>query len=330
MAARNEYGEPDPRLPREDEVFEVGAVLYPQDPRFRTDMQNFPSGPSGRVTGEGLRGAQQNGTAAPAAAAPVAPTGPAGPAGGALEAPGAGAQAEVEAAPAAAPVKLTTASMNAMASAVDQAATPEDAGRAIKAAADQAGIPMEDLPQWLLKTLATRFQEKPSGARRKLGVRGEGSLGMEAGNVEGTKPGVLFQEPPAFQDGPIGYSAKIEETPETTGGPIDQALAASKARRDVAAQKERSEAALSPEQRRRRGMPPAEPKTWKRMNPDEQANARKALKEAVERTARYDFHGALAPTLRSLGIDLGSLPKKEAQALREALRKKRAEAREKA
>lgn len=65
-------------------------------------------------------------------------------------------------------------------------------------------------------------------------------------------------------------------------------------------------------------------RTWARLTPQEQEQAKAALKEAISKARRFDFYGALAPTLRALGIDLGSLPKGVSRELREALKSARA------
>jgi len=75
------------------------------------------------------------------------------------------------------------------------------------------------------------------------------------------------------------------------------------------------------------GYAPRETTTWKRLPADKQEELRAKLLKAIDKTSRYDFHGALAPVLRANGIDLGSVPKKVARELRERLKEKRAQQR---
>jgi hypothetical protein len=294
MATKDEFGQPAPHLPSEGEVYEVGAVLYPHDPRFRTDLQNFPESPMRREqpAARGMNGAQP-GAPQPQMQEP-APTGVEDAAQGAAETAGALPSPEVRAVQA---QKLTTEAMNAMAMAVDQAGSPEEADQAIAATAKQAGIPLEALPDWLLKTLATRWQaQRGADQSDRVAKLQAGERRGRATGADTTPPaparrppkGQLFEDPQGFKDGPIGYDAKLPEEPAEP------------------------KAAAAP------------PRTWKRLTADEQKAARAALTEAIEKATRFNFFGALAPTLRALGIDLGSLPKAEAKSMREKLKAQRA------
>jgi len=508
MAERDEFGDLKPRLPNEGDVFEAGAVMFPHDPRFRTDMQNFPrsplggagqggasapapSGPpggggpagliepgnvnlsnrprvknqdgsistvrsmsfeedgqeilvptisdDGRVmsdaeaidqyhrTGKHLgkfkdvasanayaqqlhedqaRGLQQPGASAPAQQAQLsgeqyrayvanlmggspqetegfAKTGKSipdqqraarGPTGNmaTLGVPGLPQpemrKAQVEA--------LTPSVLNSMAGAVDGAKTLEEAVATIAAGAKKAGLEPDAIPEWLVKTLATRWQTLrgadqtdrvsalQAGERRG---RATGANTAPPARAARPTPGRFTEpegQPPARGAPPAGGPSKpplsdkeyrayvaqqmggspgeVQDFAETgkpapRGAPkavpltVAQKEAASRARDERIAGKVNSGplGGLSSPSLPKQSAPPALPwqkkegekaTTWKRLPPEKQAAAMKSLLEAAHAATRHDFHGALAPVLRALGIDLGSIPSKEAQKLREALR----------
>ena len=296
--------------------------MYPHDPRYRTDIQNFPRSPLGReqggVGGEARPQSSPTNGAAPGpgmASVPGMDTATTGkvPRSTALEDP-IGARGpqppsfprgpvtpEVRAARA----SITPEILETMGAAVDKVSTLEDADAALAGIAKKAGIPPEALPDSLLKALYTRFQARqntpPTASPEERFLASGAEEGSMADLPTEAGGGVLDEGEPAVA------RTRPAENPLVTSG--------NKAIAEKRAQGRRSLSERITENK---------PKRWKRMPPEEQKGAEKALKEAVAKATRHDFHGALAPTLRKLGIDLGSIPKDVAKRLRDALKKERA------
>jgi len=300
--------ESPPRLPTPEEVMNAGRLLYPHDPKFQNqtpplssrvkagvpefqDQQAMAGGPIGYSSKYGetpeqrAEGDARFGQNGAQPAQRAVPT---------------EVRQEVQA-------KLTPDVMDNMMTAVSDAGSVEEANAALVAVAEKAGVDPAQLPEYLLKALGARVgsmsKMRSTGALGGAHEALKSVTGGPAGKPEAA-PDVEFQEQEAFKDGPIAYSTKVAEQPEPKKAYAD----------------------LTPEEQdaKRRARQGAPPKTWKRLSKDEQTSASAELLNAVKAATRFDFHGALAPTLRRLGIDLGSIPKKEAQALREALKKARA------
>ena len=342
LTLKDEY---EPRLPTEAEVFEVGAVLYPHDPRFRTDVAQYPRSPlEGDESGAAVPSRAGAGGGGPAPE-PVPPSmalvgkGAVPPSFGqppARMAPSIPPTPEVRAAR----EHITPELMETMGKAVDAATSPAEADQALAGLARKAGVKPEDLPDWLLKTLFQRFQSAQAGRRgfgKTLGGQpatmdptagppaappsmalvGEGALERPE-----TGPEMPAPRPRGTAPQPRGAGPNVAKvTGRTLGG--RQATLGEPEAEVAQAPVPRSMALVgaTPEDVR---PAPSTLKRWKRMQPAEQKEAESQLKAAIAKAERFDFHGALAPVLRKLGIDLGSLPKDVAQRLRDALKKQRA------
>lgn len=198
----------------------------------------------------------------------------------------------------AAAMKLDEPALNKLSGVVDAAETWQEAQDAL--AAELVGMGYsgpEEVPAWLTSMLLRQWEKKHdrrnSGVGEGMSARGDGiGVPKYLEKPQGEVPPLDFGE---------GAGARPKHISEISGPGVKQPGAEA---------------------------PPKEkPTTWKRLDRDKQADLRKTLLEAVEKAARYDFHGALAPILRKAGVDLGSVPKGVAAELREALKKKRAQAR---
>lgn len=316
----------EPRLPTEGEVYEVGAVLYPHDPRFRTDIESYPRSPMSRgqsagpdIPGGGVAAQPGVGAAerAPPGGAPLprsmsivnlplqgrSPT---------MAPPAPEVRAARE--------KITPEVMESMGSSVDKASSLEEADKAIAGLARKAGIEPANLPEWLLKTLFERFQTKRSTLGGQRGLAGEPTKQAAQGEQK---------EAPTPRSMSLLGAAPTEGMTKAAERPHMKPAAPEPSKEVQGPETAATEFALKSLDERRsaiagRTLGDAVPKRWKKMDQAEQKSAEGALKAAIAATERFDFHGALAPALRKLGIDLGSIPKDVAQRLRDALKKERA------
>lgn len=198
-------------------------------------------------------------------------------------------------------MRLTTERLTALEGVVDKAKTWQEAAELLGEEFTRMGFQSpEDVPEWLSDQLLRRFEARSSNADLEEAKAASGyggaqqvASGMAAGiGGKKPKPATAAAPAPAQDDEEPPRAKHISEI----SGPAA-------------------------------GYAPRETTTWKRLPADKQEELRSKLLKAIDKTSRYDFHGALAPVLRANGIDLGSVPKKVAKELRERLKEKRAQQR---
>lgn len=194
-------------------------------------------------------------------------------------------------------MRLTTERLTALEGVVDKANTWQEAADMLGAEFTRMGFQgPEDVPEWLTDQLLRRFEKRTGSEQESESMQrakdesGYGGATSALAEVAGAKAKPKDEAPIEYELPP-----RPKHISEISGP--------------------------------KAGYPPRETTTWKRLPADKQEELRSKLLKAIDKTSRYDFHGALAPVLRAHGIDLGSVPKKVAKELRERLKEKRAQQR---
>lgn len=197
-------------------------------------------------------------------------------------------------------MQLTTEKLTSLEGVVDKAKTWQEAAEMLGDEFTRMGYTgPEEVPEWLTDQLLRRFEKRVGAeqdsesiqrAKDESGYGGATSALQEVADAKAAR-----SKPAQSEQGPLELPPKPKHISEISGP--------------------------------KAGYPPRESTTWKRLPPEKQEEMRQRLLKAIDKASRYDFHGALAPVLRAHGIDLGSIPKKIAQQLRDALKEKRAQQR---